>query len=264
MIALRKFLQKVTYYLYRSNFVYLPKGYMIDSSIVITEFIGEGGYALVYKGYHLKENKVITIKQIRKHQYLFYKREELVREIAMYFYLDNNLSWCKSIHQDDFDFLVLPFSKGDTLESLLFEQNVSFSVKEALQVFLLIIKKVKEIHERGIVHHDLRLPNILFDGKNITIIDFGLAEKIDHVTISNVVIQPDMFKLGHLLLFLLYSSYSVDKSKKGKTWQDELQVSDEVKQVIRKLLLLDEPYSTDDELIENITFLCLEELKTSN
>jgi len=34
------------------------------------------------------------------------------------------------------------------------------------------------IHNQGIVHRDLKSENILYDGENITIIDFGTSKKL--------------------------------------------------------------------------------------
>lgn len=39
-----------------------------------------------------------------------------------------------------------------------------------------LISTLNYIHTQGIVHRDLKSENILFDGENITIIDFGTSK----------------------------------------------------------------------------------------
>lgn len=39
-----------------------------------------------------------------------------------------------------------------------------------------LISTLNYIHKQGIVHRDLKSENILFDGENITIIDFGTSK----------------------------------------------------------------------------------------
>mmetsp|Transcript_14733 Transcript_14733/g.12550 ORF Transcript_14733/g.12550 Transcript_14733/m.12550 type:complete len:203 (+) Transcript_14733:223-831(+) len=51
-----------------------------------------------------------------------------------------------------------------------------FEEKLARTIFLQIIQGVKECHEAGVVHRDLKLENLLFSSEfNLKIADFGLA-----------------------------------------------------------------------------------------
>ena len=56
--------------------------------------------------------------------------------------------------------------------------NNHFSEKEALEVFLKILKGLKFIHEHTIIHRDLKCENILMKDNEPKIADFGLAKKL--------------------------------------------------------------------------------------
>ena len=51
-----------------------------------------------------------------------------------------------------------------------------------------------------------------------------------------------MYALGHLLLFLLYTTYNDTEDKEEKSWEEELTLSNKGKGIIRRLLQLDHPY----------------------
>ena len=42
-----------------------------------------------------------------------------------------------------------------------------------------MLKGIEYLHNKNIIHRDLKPDNILFNGKEVKIIDFGLATKAD-------------------------------------------------------------------------------------
>ena len=105
------------------------------------------------------------------------------------------------------------------------------------------------MHEQGIVHRDLRIPNIILQNDKMTIIDFGLATKIDHSVRIDQIDNPkkaaspvsDLYALGHFMLFLLYSTYS-PTSKKSRSWQEELALPTILQNYIEQLLMIQTPF----------------------
>ena len=67
---------------------------------------------------------------------------------------------------------------GDTLEDLIFEQDMKYGEDECIEITLQLLKLVRYIHDQGYVHLDLRIPNVLFKDGRIQLIDFGLARRI--------------------------------------------------------------------------------------
>ena len=79
-------------------------------------------------------------------------------------------------------------------------------------------------HSKGIIHRDLRIPNILMKEKQVSIIDFGLAKykgderattyEGEQALMREVHFRSDFYALGHFSLFLLYAGYeSTEKTK---------------------------------------------------
>ena len=109
--------------------------------------------------------------------------------------------------------------------------GMKFSVEESLTIVKQLFEIVMTIHSHGIVHRDLRIPNILLRNGELYIIDFGLAcymkEQIPLDSIHNPKkiesYISDLYCIGHFLLYLLYSNYTPTR-KKERCWQEELQL----------------------------------------
>ncbi|WP_078543920.1 serine/threonine protein kinase [Litchfieldia alkalitelluris] len=242
-------------------------GTIVDSHYKITRFIGKGSYGLVYKATELKTNQFVVIKQLRQR-----KRKKnsklLAREVENLKSLDhpfipkllNYFKW------EERYFLVMEFKPGENFEELVLFQGKKYSEIECLQILLKVLKVVKYLHEEcGIIHRDLRLPNIIYDHGQIYLIDFGLAlsytESTDDLSevpkshhkrsFREISLTSDFYALGHFLLFLLYSNYEI-VSKKESSWEDELDLHPSIHKMIRKLLKLDEGYVEVDEIINDV------------
>jgi len=157
---------------------------------------------------------------------------------------------------DDFEwggrrFIVMEQMPGKTFEDLIFEAHKTFSEQEAFHMLRKVLDVTSYFHRKGIVHGDLRIPNILFDEKEnaVSIIDFGMASYGEKF-------HADFEKLGHFTLFLLYSGYRPEQ-KKERPWYEELPLSGESSLVLKKMLQIEKPYETVDELIKDVDGLLL-------
>lgn len=163
----------------------------------------------------------------------------------------------------DMPFFVMDFIDGRTFEQLIFRDGQVFSLAEALTITQQLIIQVIALHTKGIVHRDLRIPNILLVEDKLHIIDFGLAtyiKKVDLITIRNPKQAKnhisDLYFIGHFLLFLLYSTYE-PTSRKAKSWQEELSLPTEVTCYLEKLLCISEPFQNTTEALQSIQSLLI-------
>jgi hypothetical protein len=63
--------------------------------------------------------------------------------------------------------------------------------------------------------------------------------------------------LGHFLLFLLYSNFSLPENKRETSWDQELDISNEAKHIIRRLLQIETEYGNCAEIRADIKNLYL-------
>jgi len=80
--------------------------------------------------------------------------------------------------QDEFFYLVQEFIDGQDLEAEL-AQKGKFSEAEVVEVLGEILKVLKFVHERGAIHRDIKLSNIMRDRKGkLYLLDFGAVKQV--------------------------------------------------------------------------------------
>lgn len=239
----------------------------VENKFVITEILGKGSYGFTYL-VEDKQKKQKVLKQLRKYKRLDHTGSKAFNREASILsdFHDPAFPRFFESFEDEFQrkFIVMEYKKGKTYEQLIFDDDVKYSEQEALKELYDVLKLVKLIHEKGYVHRDLRIPNILKHENTHYIIDFGLARKVtdcedkeeklnrlDKKLFREISFKSDFYALGHFLLFLLYSSFEPDSSKK-KTWEEELPISSPCKMILRKMLQLDTPYEGVDQVIIDV------------
>ncbi|MGM9985694.1 MAG: protein kinase [Bacillaceae bacterium] len=246
----RRFVKSCLFYFYPTDWKPLAIGTVVHSKYEIMKVLGVGGYSYAYYVCDRTTNQFYTLKQIKKHVAAVYNRDMLFKEGAFLNQLMQKEGFPYPIDnfiENNQGFVVLNYIEGTPIDVLVFEQGMQYDEKQALILLKKISQKVVQLHELNIVHHDLRLPNILINRDEIAIIDFGLAEQVKHIDQEHI--HHELFKLGHFLLFLLYSKYECEEGQKESSWEEELDISDSTKKLLRRLLLIDEPFKDAKELL---------------
>lgn len=95
---------------------------------------------------------------------------------------------CEYIGEKGEKYLQLIFKNGgvdlDTIIDRFSTSSNEIKMKQFLKVFKVIkpvLKGLKILNERGYCHLDIKPGNILFDGKKLSVIDFGLLTKSENI-----------------------------------------------------------------------------------
>lgn len=239
-------------------------GMVLRGRYEIIRELGMGSYGITYVAFDRQTNNQVVIKQMRTMRKKRTK-ESLLREAAILQHLSHPQipSLYDTFSERGVLHLVMEYIDGETVESLIFDAKKTYMEQEALALLQRVLKIVQFIHEKGIVHRDLRIPNILLQNDRVYIIDFGLARFLGEKTPREDTYplekklrreidgKSDIYALGHFLLFLLYSSYQPN-TKEERSWEEELNLSEPVRMMLRKMLQIDEPYRNISELIKEI------------
>jgi serine/threonine protein kinase, bacterial len=243
----------------------LKNGTNLQQRYTIQRFIGQGSYGQVYLAYDKKTDTIVVIKRNRKRKGK--DCEGMLREEAETLSKLDHPSIPRKI--DLFQerknvCLVMEYIQGANFEDLILNDAHTYSERESLSILLQVISIVKYLHGRQCIHRDLRLPNIIKNEKGIHVIDFGLAvfgeNSHDH-SLHNEPSEKDLFRehsfksdfyaLGHFLLFLLYSTFQPD-SKKERTWEEELNITEDTKKVVRKMLRMEGAYDHINDISTDV------------
>ncbi|MBQ9375259.1 MAG: Stk1 family PASTA domain-containing Ser/Thr kinase [Ruminococcus sp.] len=168
-------------------------GRKLDGRYEITELIGVGGMADVYKATDIMENRTVAVKILKDE---FSNSEEFLRRFrneskAIALLSHPNIVKIYDVgFTDEIQFIVMEYIDGITLKEFIDQQGV-LRWKDALHFITQILRALQHAHDKGIVHRDIKPQNImLFSDGTIKVMDFGIARfaRIDGKTLSDKTI----------------------------------------------------------------------------
>jgi eukaryotic-like serine/threonine-protein kinase len=202
-----------------------PRPSQIGKYLVVGE-LDSGGQSIVYRALHPTLDKELVIKLSREplaggsHD-----RDLLVREGKLLASLEHpNLA---RIYDLDFfgdkPFLVMEYVRGQTLSD--YAKSIGVTPRQAAGLMAHVARALSAVHQRGIIHQDIKPRNIMIDEQNQPkLIDFGLA-RMRHAwenpdepfggtpaftspeqargNAADVTVRSDIFCLGAVLYYLL-------------------------------------------------------------
>ncbi|MDX1614063.1 MAG: protein kinase [Candidatus Promineifilaceae bacterium] len=160
----------------------------------ITEEVGQGGMAAVYRAYHSSMQRYVAIKIIRR-SILGDRtiRERFTREARLIARLEHpHLLPVHDFAADhDPPYIVMRFLEGGTLKQVI--EAGGMPQGEMLYMLRQIGSALDYAHRRSVVHRDLKPSNIMVDTEgNAFVADFGIARVVDpsveQLTVTGAVV----------------------------------------------------------------------------
>lgn len=154
-------------------------GKKFDGRYEVTELIGVGGMADVYKGVDVIDNKPVAIKILKKE---FAENEEFLRRFrneskAIAVLSHPNIVKIYDVgFSEKIQYIVMEYIDGITLKEYIEEEKV-LSWKDTVHFVIQILRALQHAHDKGIVHRDIKPQNIMmFTDGTIKVMDFGIAK----------------------------------------------------------------------------------------
>jgi serine/threonine protein kinase len=145
---------------------------------VVDAALGEGGAGVVFRARWARNDTVVALKVL--------KREIADDELYRRRFLHEVRAAGEVRHQhlvavldageaDGRNYLAMSYMRGGSLAERVKER--SLGLDQVLRLVAEVASGLDALHERGIVHRDIKPTNILFDGEsNSMLTDFGLAK----------------------------------------------------------------------------------------
>ena len=153
----------------------------------VLRLIGEGGTARVYLASREGDDEPLVVKILRRE--IVADKNALARFMEEYSLVERiqNRHVARIYGHGDVDghaYLVMEFFEGGDLNKRL--DGKPLPAAEALRLFRDLMFALGDIHEKGILHRDLKPQNLMFrrDG-TLAIVDFGIAKDIEAVDRTN-------------------------------------------------------------------------------
>ena len=151
----------------------------------ILEKLGEGGMGVVYKALDTRLDRIVALKFLPR-ELIFdpIARKRFEKEARAASALDHpNIAVVHDIGEADPGgaFMCMAFYDGSTLDDLVAEGRVD--EERARDIVLQTARGLAAAHEAGIVHRDIKPPNLLVTKHgDVKILDFGLAKQVTSTT----------------------------------------------------------------------------------
>ena len=250
----------------------LQPGKTWGNRYVVERFLGMGSYGQAYACRDLESGNVVLLKRNKPSKgntgIELLRREYRIMQAAEHRQMPRPFDYRKIGRQEA---LIMEYVEGYNLEYAIYERNQTFSVMEGLTLLKQLMQPLKQLHAAGYVHRDVRIPNVLISGGQPHLIDLGLSCAVGEElpeelrkalgegsgllagsagAIKHRMRTPhpssDWFGLGHLFLFIMYAGYEAEENQEERSWEEELELPDEVRLFLHKLLNDDSAWTSTE------------------
>ena len=159
----------------------VTQGTLLAGRYEILEPLGKGGMGMVYKARDRELDEIVAIKvlcpEIARSGDMarrFRSEIKLARKIR-----HRNVCGIHEFGQDGhLQFIAMELIEGVDLKKVLRERG-RLPIAEAYETTIQIAKGLQAIHDAGIVHRDLKTPNLMRDAQGfVRLMDFGIAKDV--------------------------------------------------------------------------------------
>ncbi|EAY15505.1 CAMK family protein kinase [Trichomonas vaginalis G3] len=146
--------------------------------------LGEGGFAKAFLVKRKTDRLLCVAKSVKLSGLSEKEKKEAISEVNVLSALKhpNIVRYIESFNESGFLYIIMEYADGGDLSQKI-EKNgrKSFSEDEVLRIFTQLALAIKYIHDRKILHRDLKGQNVfLMKDGSVKLGDFGIAKVLDH------------------------------------------------------------------------------------
>jgi len=146
----------------------------------ITEQLGRGGMATVYKAYHPVLDRYVAVKVLPRyftHDTTFFERFLQEAQAVARLRHHNIMQVYDFGREGDIPYLVMEYLPGGTLQDRL---GQPLPLDEALRITRQVAEALGYAHKQGIIHRDVKPSNVLLTKEGDAVLsDFGIAKIVE-------------------------------------------------------------------------------------
>src|SRR5262245_61811356 len=143
----------------------------------VTDQLGAGGMANVYKAYHARLDRFVSLKVMHQsflEDPTFRARFEREAQIVAKLSHPNIVPVYDFSDHEGQPYLVLKYIEGKTLKAVMADGTMPIS--EIIRIMGAIAEALNYAHKQGVLHRDIKPSNIILDSDTTPYLtDFGLA-----------------------------------------------------------------------------------------
>lgn len=168
-------------------------GHTFDDRYTVVSIIGEGESAIVFGAFDVQTGETVALKMLRpecdKHSEAAERFESEVRLLSLFDH-PNIVKLLDTSKGGEYRYFVMEYIEGITLKKHIISRG-ALGTEEILFLSRQILSALNHVHQRGVIHSDIKPQNIVIVGSgNIKLMDFGIAKTLSEQTneISEVAV----------------------------------------------------------------------------
>ncbi len=162
-------------------------GTVLDRKYRITELVGSGGMAQVYKAINMSNRRTVAVKVLKdeyKNDAEFLRRFSREANAILTLSHENIVRAYGAGTHNGMPYLVMEYVEGRTLKDLI-SQNGALPVRTAIGITCQILDALSAAHAHGIIHRDVKPQNVIVTDKGrVKLADFGIAREVKATTVT--------------------------------------------------------------------------------
>jgi serine/threonine protein kinase len=159
---------------------------ILDDKYDIIGLIASGGMGEIYLGVHRVLGKKRAIKVIHQHVEKEKDiRQRFIQEARLAASIDHPgiIAIMDFGSHDAFDYLIMPYIEGVTLQDKLDDGVMAF--EEAIDLMISMVDAISHAHKKNIIHRDIKPANYMIDANGqIILTDFGISKNLTDATLT--------------------------------------------------------------------------------
>jgi tRNA A-37 threonylcarbamoyl transferase component Bud32 len=169
----------------------IRKGTVLADRYEVQSTLGKGGMGMVFKAHDRVLDETVALKIMRAEAA---ENADMARRFRQEIKLARKVrhrNVC-NIHEygevEGMRYIAMEYVEGVDLRQILRAQGPPLPA-EAFEIAIQLCEGLQAIHDAGIIHRDLKTPNIMRDNKGVVrLMDFGIAKQFGEATLSGTAI----------------------------------------------------------------------------
>ena len=197
----------------------LEETYKINDTytILLERKIGEGSFGQIYQCINIKTKEILAckIESINAFNPQIYHESKIMSLMKGYTGFPN---FYKLLYTEQDKILIMDLL-GANLETIMNKlPNKTFTIKSSLMIMTQCIQRLKDLHEKGIIHRDMKPENFVIGKKNkestIYLIDFGLSKKFLNDNHVHIPMKTGRSAIGTVKYISMNTHQGIEQSRR--------------------------------------------------
>ena len=186
-------------------------------TILLSRKIGSGSFGQIYQCLNKKTKEIFAskIESINELNPQLYHESKIMNIMKNC----NGFPICYSFCNTEQDKILIMDYLGPNLDTIMNKlPKKKFSIKTSLMVMIQCLERLKNLHDKGIIHRDMKPENFVIGRKNkeriIFLIDFGLSKKYLNDNNIHINMKKDRNIIGTVRYISMNTHQGLEQSRR--------------------------------------------------